>query len=154
MLYTKYSPLVQPSLLVMSLTKDPPHLVYLSPPLPSHHKLSHTAQYLNHVRLPVHVCSSVTHGTLIIISVLIQCNISCHYYHLTVNGIIMDNDKTSHSCICDVHSEVKWFLFALCIQQLHLQVTSGINMWHNVTQRQICRGRCPYTTQKLTTLGQ
>jgi len=71
-----------------------------------------------------------------------QNNTQFHYYHLVVNeplfhGIIVDDETTSHSSICDVQSEMKCFLFARCTQQLHLQkVTNTVhNLWHYVTKR-------------------
>jgi len=64
-LHTHYSPLAQPSLPVGSLTEDPPPLTYTSLPLTLYQKLPDTSQRTNQTQVPLHLCSSVTHSTLI-----------------------------------------------------------------------------------------
>jgi len=73
MLYTHYSPLVQPSLLVMSLIKDPPPLAYLRIPLTLHQKLSNMSQCTHQTQVPAHLCSSANRGT-----VSHKCSLSMH----------------------------------------------------------------------------
>jgi len=116
------SPLLHPSLLVMSLPKDPPPLVHLSPPQLLCQKLPDTFQYKNQVQDPAHLCSSANRDMLI----SHKCTLSVHKTrHILLPfcsewGLFLDDDTGYDSRTSNVHSEMIRFPVACWTGQLHL----------------------------------